>query len=316
MRAFFLVFAATICACRPEPTSTISRHSRHLDAQTNQNAGSARAVANSQPAHSTHYLECFAEPVKYYHSKRIKPITVKQIPNDVNERLLKCDTSAGDTAQSCRFEIAREYFDANRFERAGPLFLDIAHDPNSTDAPMAALLALESINVLINQAEPSRYACSEVLEEETPKLLNGHCTTDPRPGAEELCAILHFIDAEFMSCSECPARTITGREPKVAFASAGRIYLDLAKNRCIFGKGKQLRNEEIRCDNLLYRAYDAFRQSDDLDRATQARAMLLDPKNGLLQSERAKEILNTERRIEELKRNVPRLIEPSQNPKK
>lgn len=316
MRAFFLVFAATICACRPEATSTIPRHSRHLDAQTNHDPVSVRPVASSQPALSTHYFECFAEPVKYSHPQTIEPITVKPVPNDIHERLIECNALDGDAAQTCRFNIAHEYFDANRFDRAGPLFLDIAHDPNAATAPMAARLALESINVLINQAEPSRYACSEVLEEETPKLLNGHCTTEPRPGAEELCAILHFIDAEFMSCSECPARTITGREPKVAFASAGRIYLDLAKNRCIFGKGKQLKNEEIRCDNLLYRAYDAFRQSDDLDRATQARAMLLDPKNGLLQSERAKEILNTERRIEELKRNVPRLIESSQNPKK
>jgi len=297
-------------ACRPDPATSTARPPQHLEAPTNPDVVAVRPAGSSPPVPSTHSSECFAEPVAYDH----RLVTVKPMMHGADERLFECNASAGEKARTCRFDLAREYFEANRFERAGPLLLAIAHDPTAANAPLAALLALESINVLISAANPSRYACLKLLEEETPKLLNEHCTPEPRPEAEETCAILHSIDAIFMSCSECAPRTITGRDPEVAFASAGGIYLELAQERCIFGKGQQVRNAEMRCDNWLYRAYTAFQEGHDPERAAQARAMLLDPKNGLLQSERAKQLLNEERRIEELKRDVQRTFGQSRRP--
>lgn len=79
-----------------------------------------RPAESSAPRTPTRASECFAEPVTYS-----KTVTIKPMAGDADTRLLRCGTSA------CRFGVAREYFEANRFERAGPLLLSLAHDANA-----------------------------------------------------------------------------------------------------------------------------------------------------------------------------------------
>lgn len=66
---------------------------------------------------------CFSEPVTYRKMAAQGPM-----PADADARLRRCGTFAEEARAACRFATAREYFDAKRFERAGPLFLSVAHD--------------------------------------------------------------------------------------------------------------------------------------------------------------------------------------------
>lgn len=81
------------------------------------------------------------------------------------------------------------------------------------------------------------------------------------------------------------------REPGAAYLAAAQIYLKLVNDQCVLGKGRQAQNESLRCDELLYDAYRWFSNGRDSVRAAQVKALLLDPKNGLHQTDLAKRIL-------------------------
>lgn len=207
-------------------------------------------------------------------------------------RLAQCDASAtGAERASCRFEVAREYWEAKRFERAGPLFLAVAHDPAAANAAAAAQLALESINMLGSSADPPRDVCYEVMADEIPKLLAELCTPAPSPGAERACAMFHVVDVDLMRCSECAPGTASGHEPGMSYLAAAQIYLKLVNDQCVLGRGRQAQNESLRCDELLYNAYRWFSNGRDLASAARAKALLLDPRNGLHQTDFAKRLM-------------------------
>jgi hypothetical protein len=231
---------------------------------------------------------CFVEPVTY------TKVVVKPVAPDAEARLLKCDASATEAGRAdCRFAVAREYWEANRLERAGALFLTVAHSKGAINAAAAAQLALESINTLGAFAEPPRAACSDLMANEIPKLLAELCTPTPRLGAERVCAMMHIVDIDLTRCSECAPGTVSGRDPDTAYRAAAEIYLKLASEQCVLGKGRQALNESLRCDELLYKAFRWFSSSHDSTRAAQAKALLLDPKNGLRHTGFAKRLLAT-----------------------
>jgi len=316
MRALVLVVATTACACRPDLATTTAHDPGAASVRVRLvYGGRAYPRTRSRPptiptvsnvlAPPTPATACFAEPVTYSRRVRVKPMA-----GDADGRLLQCDTSTGESARACRLRMAREYFKANRFERAGPLFLAAAHDATAPDAPLAAQLAFESMNMLAVEAEPSRPTCYDLMVEELPKLLDELCRPEPRFGAGEVCAMLHLADADAVSCSECTGPTVTGRSPWVAYASAGRIYLELANERCVFAKGRQARNDERRCDDLLFRAYSSFSRGNDVSHAAQARALLMDPKNGLRHSRGAKRLVEIEERQRAARRFSERFGRP------
>lgn len=223
---------------------------------------------------------CLAEPVSYSG----EAVTTRSASN-TEPRQAGC--GAADDSATCRFEVARRYFEARRFERAAPLFLSIAHEPNAPQRGLAAELAFESLNVLASRAEPPRSACYDLMSSETFSLLDDLCEPDVPPGAERACATLYIIDIDAAKCSECPPGTLSGREPKASYRAAAQYYLRLARRQCVFGEGKQKGNEASQCAELLYGAYRWFSSGQDAPRAEEAKQLLLDPKNGLDQTEYA-----------------------------
>jgi hypothetical protein len=140
------------------------------------------------------------------------------VPEDAEARLRRCDAAPTEVRAPCRFAVARAWFDARRFERAGPLFLAVAHDPEAVDAPAASVLAVESMNGIAAYTDPPRDSCYELMAEEVPKLLFEHCapgwwvvSPDPaqpfrqydpppapahRPRTDGACPMLHRIAAD------------------------------------------------------------------------------------------------------------------------
>jgi hypothetical protein len=194
--------------------------------------------------------------------------------------------TAGDDAEraACQFALAHEHFEARRFERAAPLLLAVAHEPQAFDAALAAQLALESLNVLGSEADPPRAACFAVMEEEIAKLLSERCGAGYRPEADRQCASLFRIALDLQRCSECrPAREL--------YVRSAEADLALARDHCVLGRGPQRVNEDLRCDELLLHAYQSFVTAQDPARAAEARALLLDPRNGFQHTSAAKRVV-------------------------
>src|SRR5262245_58892307 len=86
---------------------------------------------------------CFAKPVNLPGKGKFAP---KPLDATLEGKLASCDRET-DIAE-CRFAVARQYFEANHFEYAGPIYRDIALNSPGDAAPHAAQLYLECLNVL------------------------------------------------------------------------------------------------------------------------------------------------------------------------
>ena len=113
----------------------------------------------------------------------------------------------------------------------------------------------------------------------------------PASGAERVCATLHIIDVDATRCSECVTATASGRSPDTAYRAAAEIYLELGRAECVRNNVTRAERESRGCAELLYDAYRWFSNGHDPSRAAQAKALLLNPKNGLADTDSAKRLL-------------------------
>ena len=243
MRALLLAVGATLGACRldagaviaPAPASATSTRVPALVTATTA-AGppaSPPSTAHERAAPpATRASTCFAEPLIHDKNAAHEPMPA-DADADADARLRQCGTLAEGARAACRFALAREHFEAKRFDRAGPLFLAIAHDPRASDAPVAVRLAFESMNMLASVADPGRASCYLLMAEEVPKLLSERCTPAPGPRDEEACALLHAIDVDLASCSECTAGTVSGRGKLGEHPAGDRYHLGCGSTRVL-----------------------------------------------------------------------------------
>jgi hypothetical protein len=261
--------ACVACAASPTPPPPFVARAPARNATTAPLAASASSSAAA----------CFAEPVRY------GPRVAASAASTARETAARACT-AGDDAEraACRFALAHEHFEARRFERAAPLLLAVAHDPQAADAPLAAQLALESLNVLGSEADPPRAACFAVMEEELAKLLSERCGARYPPEADRQCASLSRIALDLQRCSEC-------HPPRELYARSAEAHLKLARDHCALGRGPQQVNEDLRCDELLLHAYQSFVAAQDPARAAVVRGLLLDPANGFQHTSAAKRVV-------------------------
>lgn len=214
------------------------------------------------------------------------------MPADADARLGRCGALAEEERARCRFALAREYFKGNRFERATPILFSIARDRAAVDAGAAAQLWLESMTMLGDFTEPPRTACDDLMLDEMLELLANLCAPRPAPGAERICAMLHIIDIDSTRCSECVTATVSGRSPDTAYRAAAELYLELGGAECVGDNVTKAKRDIPGCAQLFYDAYRWFSKGHDPSRATQAKALLLDPKNGLTHTDLAKRLLH------------------------
>jgi hypothetical protein len=290
MRALVLVLGVTLCACRPntwaatavDPASATSvRTAVPVPVLVTRNAVAEPAAAPRSTLAST----CFWEPVTYH-----KRVAQSPMPADADARLGRCGALAEEERARCRFALARDYFKGNRFERASPLLFAIARDRAAVDAGAAAQLWLESMRMLVDFTEPPRTACSELMVDEMLQLLANLCAPRPAPGAEMACAAMHIMDVDATRCSECVTATVSGRSPDTAYRAAAEIYLELGGAQCVRDNVTLAKTDSLGCAELLYDAYRWFSNGHDPSRAAQAKALLLNPKNGLTHTDLAKRL--------------------------
>jgi hypothetical protein len=277
MTARTIVMVAFLCACGPPVHPHV-----------------VAVAKESDDAATSLEARCFA------------PVSSAIGDDDLETRVRMC------TEDTCRFDIARAYFDRQRYERAGALLLQIARRTQSPLAAGAAELEIESMTMLGNGMNaPPRQVCFDLLVTDLPKLLDEFCTPIPTLGASEPCAFLYAADVEAARCSECTRDSISGRDRGFEQFTAARLFFETAIERCVFGRGAELSsqivNDTRKCDVTLYRAADLYERAGEGTRAREVRELLLDPKNGLDRTESAL-------RVKALLQERERLIRMQQSP--
>jgi hypothetical protein len=214
---------------------------------------------------------CFDEPVRY------AGIEAVAIGLDPDAALAACESPPAGSVAECRYAVAQACFEANHFEKAGPMFLDLALDPAAADlGPPSARRAIESMNVLTSLAQPPRVVCFEEMRAIVPRLLAAVCGADALEAHDDCDAVRSAgIAARVRHANDLVDRADRGA--KELYGRAGDAFYSLAEEHCIGGK-KPLR--PLHCDEALFIAHRAYRAAGDTAKATAARRALLDPENG------------------------------------
>lgn len=198
-----------------------------------------------------------------------------------------------DPSNECRYAWARYHFVTMRPDLAAPELRALALDPASGElGRSAATLALESLNMLATHAEPPRPACIANIEEDTKRYLEVHCATTPEPD-EELCLTLWRIERDIARLEIESLVKLADEGPpndsRTLYMQAGNGYRRLFDEHCDL-KLPRHRRADARCEELLYNAFRAFRAGGRPVEAQAARAALLDPRNGLYETQLAKKV--------------------------
>ncbi len=183
---------------------------------------------------------------------------------------------------------ARAFFEANRWAEAAVGFRAVAVSHPDTDFGVhAAMLYLESLNVLGSRAEPERPQCFEEMERDVPILLELYCVGQQAKQNVEPCAVLHKIqrDVDRLSAQKLVAEADQGEgDSSGRYGEAGEKYLALARRCCAEVRLAGGSTQAERCDEIAYNAGRAFLAAHRPERAREAHGILLDPRNGMQKS--------------------------------
>lgn len=294
------LLGACLAACAPGPgpavpsdtapsTAVVAPVAPVTPAETASAAQDAPAASPAAPQNT----DCWAKPVNLGGGKK----KLVQAPADtaLPGKLALCPGSTD--PDECRYAIAKAYYDANRFEDAGPIFKDIALTGKTGELTAnAAQLYLDSANLLGTRAEPHRPVCFDDMAASVGPLKARHCAAPSKDkGVKELCSILERIesDLERLQAENLVKEADQGTPDTAASLSlyrrAGDVYMASFHKRCAFHRppGKKKPEpppawiEHNRCDEIAFNAMRAYMAAREVDLARAARAALLDPDNGL-----------------------------------
>lgn len=256
-------------------------------------SASATGASVTPPQAASGGAGCFAKPVTITLSKGAK---ATPLDPSLPAKLAACDRETD--IQACRYKIARAYFDAAKYEEAGPLLREIALNAGSDPGIHAAQLYLESLNILGAQAEPARPACYDEMASDIGPLQAKHCGKGAKYAAE-LCDILRRIERDLQR-KRAEEFVIQADKDQTGGATAlyrkaGDAYMAIFNQSCAFRRPDAKHKPEpppgqadARCDEIGYNAMRAYIAAKEPKLAEAARAALLSPDNQLHKGELAK----------------------------
>jgi hypothetical protein len=277
-------------AASPASSASVTVVAKGAPAATPPATQAAASAPTAPPA--TGQGGCFAKPVTLG-GKKLQPQPVAEATLN---KLPGCDGQTD--IDECRFSVARAYFQANRFEDAGPIYKDLAFSSRDDIAPYAAQLYLECLNVLGSQAEPPRPVCFDEMTDAIAPMQARHCSKGSKD-AQELCTLLRRIerDIQRMRAEQLIKDADKGGPDSLLFyREAGDTYMALFNQHCAFRRPGPGRKPEpppgwtgdARCDEIAYNAMRAYMAAREPALAESARAALMNPDNGLTKSELTK----------------------------
>lgn len=300
--SFLGAMGLTACAASPgpaagpsgttEPAMSVAPVQPTATATTTATASETATPDSTKVAQNT---TCFSKPVvlsdKRDKSGQKTSRAAQPVPTGLPDKLAACGKEAD--PEACKVAVGEVYFDANRIEDAGPIFLDVAMNGKTGGAATkAAMLYLECLNVLGREAEPPRMACFDEMVEKVGPLKARHCGA-PSKETEKLCPLLMKIedDLERLKAEELVKKADRSSESErlPLFRQAGDVYMALFNRRCAFQRPDVKKKPvapagwtaDNRCDEIGYNAMLAYVAAHEVSLAQAARAALINPDNRL-----------------------------------
>ncbi|CAN91723.1 hypothetical protein predicted by Glimmer/Critica [Sorangium cellulosum So ce56] len=159
----------------------------------------------------------------------------------------------------------------------------IAH-PREDAGIVAAMLYLAGLNLLGSQIDPPRTSCHDELVSRLPILQRHYCERGEDRRHPSECYLLYKIERAVERGGGCTLPEKLDVPPSVAYARAGEWYLARAVQCVEATRLVRVSPLAEHCDDLAFYAVRAFMNVPDETRAGEARALLLEPGNGMLKS--------------------------------
>jgi hypothetical protein len=226
-----------------------------------------------------------------YAPKPLTPAQEQQIPDAeayVRDHANPSDAQSKARLAESAYARARVFFEAKRWAEAAVAFREIAVGYADTDLGIyAAQLYLESINVLGSRVEPARPACYDDMERDVPIFLDLYCKGAITREHREECTILRSVQRDIDRLRiEAMVKRANYAETGATrlYEEAGAAYLALAYRCCDEARSGGASPQASRCDEIAFNAGRAFLAAKLPDRAREAEAILMDPRNQLQKS--------------------------------
>jgi tetratricopeptide (TPR) repeat protein len=207
----------------------------------------------------------------------------------------KSDADGQKQLAEVKYARCRMYFEAQHWEEAGACFKEFAYNnTDNDDAPYAAQLYLESINVLTFHGSPNRNSCIDDMIVDVPKFIDLFCSGANAQKNEETCTLLTKVQC---SIQRLHAQKIVeqagkgGNDAVALFEKGGKAYFDLWEK---YGATPLRANQPPQCENLeeiVENAARAFQAGHLVASAIKARMVLLNPQNRMDKTELAKDAM-------------------------
>lgn len=189
------------------------------------------------------------------------------------------------------FAEARALLHAERWPEATMAFGEIALAyPHDALGIVAAMLYLEGLNMLGSVPDHPRPDCFQEMRDQLPALQQLYCENGENRRHPRECLVFFRIERSLGQRTGCGISEPSKEPPEVLYARVGAEYLALAI-RCVeVTRLADVSPLDDQCDDFAFYAARAFLNVPNRTRAGLARAVLLDPKNGMLKSPRVQDL--------------------------
>jgi TolA-binding protein len=207
------------------------------------------------------------------------------------------DTDGQKQLVEVKYFRARTYFELRHWEEAAIGFKDVADNHGDSDlAAPAAMLYLESINVLNFHGAPNRPSCIDEMITSVPKFIENFCANGKDTKNPDACTTLAKVQCDIQRLKAQRMVDDANKEPPPAnqlqlYQEAGKAYFKLWED---YGAKPLRENKQPQCeklDEIVNNAAAAFQAGRLIASAIRARMVLLNPTYRMENSELAKDAM-------------------------
>ena len=196
-----------------------------------------------------------------------------------------------------KYQRARTWFELRHWEEAAIGFKEVAVNYPDSDLGMpAAMLYLESINVLTWHGTPKRSACIDDMVTDVPNFLDTYCSGGKDAKNPESCTTLAKVQCDIQRLKAQRIVDQANADPPPTnqlqlYQDAGKAYFKLWET---YGAEPLRANKQPQCEKLeeiVYNAAEAFQAGRLIASAIRARMVLLNPQYRMESTELAKDAM-------------------------
>ncbi len=180
-----------------------------------------------------------------------------------------------------KYARSRTYFEAQHWEEAAVGFRDIAlNNADQESGIYAAMLYMESINVLGTHGNPTRSSCFADMAQDVPKFIDLYCKGDKATKNAESCTELAKVQVNLQrlgaEAKVKEAASLSSTKALSLYEEAGVSYMDMFKKNCQDPAANGQPASADRCDEIAYNAAKAYQAARLVAKSIGARKALIE----------------------------------------